>query len=61
MKKFSFGLLALCVLIGGYFGSIFGVALAICVCLTLDGLIEELQKGKSLRNIELKKGEKKDA
>ena len=61
MKKFSFGILALCVLIGGYFGSIFGVAIAIGVCLTLDGLVEELQKNKSSKNIELKKGEKKDA
>jgi hypothetical protein len=42
MKKFEFGLFALCVLIGGYIGSMFGIAIAICAFMTLDGLAEEL-------------------
>lgn len=42
MKKFEFGLFALCVLIGGYVGSLFGIAIAICAFMTLDGLVEEL-------------------
>lgn len=63
MKKFSFGIMALAVLIGGYFGSIFGVAIAIGICLTLDGLVEELQRNKSTKrmSVELKKEDKKDA
>ena len=42
MKKFEFGLFALCALIGGYVGSLFGVAIAICAFMTIDGLFEEL-------------------
>lgn len=41
MKKFEFGLFALCALAGGYFGSLFGMAIAICVFMAVDGLIEE--------------------
>jgi hypothetical protein len=41
MKKFEFGLFALCVLAGNYFGSLFGMAIAICVFMAVDGLIEE--------------------
>ena len=44
MKKFEFGLLALCVLIGGYFGSMFGIAIAVCAFMTLDGLADEIIK-----------------
>ncbi len=47
MKKFEFGMFALCVLIGGYFGSVFGTAIAIAVCMTVSGIVEELRKDKS--------------
>lgn len=44
MKKFEFGLFALCVLIGGQLGSMFGIAVAICAFMTLDGIVEEVLK-----------------
>ena len=44
MKKLEFGLFALCVLIGGQIGSMFGIAIAICAFMTIDGLIEEFIK-----------------
>ena len=56
MKKFEFGLFALCVLVGNYFGSLFGIAVAICVFMTVDGLIEEIIKQNHLKN----KSEKKE-
>lgn len=44
MKKIELGLFALCVLVGSYFGSMFGIAIAICAFMTIDGLIEEFIK-----------------
>lgn len=58
MKKFEFGLFALCVLIGGYVGSTFGVAIAICAFMTIDGLFEQLMKARTERT-GLKKEEMK--
>lgn len=52
MKKFEFGLFALCVLIGGYLGSMFGIAIAICAFMTLDGLVEELLKQSKIRKMQ---------
>ena len=43
MKKFSFGLFGLAVLLGNQLGSMFGVAIALCVWMVADGLIEEVQ------------------
>ena len=43
MKKFSFGLFGLAVLLGNQLGSMFGVAIALCVWMILDGLMEEIQ------------------
>ena len=40
MRKFEFGLMALCVLVGCYYGSLFGMAVAICVCMIVAGLVE---------------------
>ena len=54
MRKFEFGLFALCVLIGGQFGSMFGIAVAICVFMTVSGAIEEVSKIKSKKNKDLK-------
>jgi len=54
MKKFEFGLFALCVLIGAHFGSIWGIAVAICAFMTIEGLTEELIK-KSKKNNDSKK------
>lgn len=58
MKKFEFGLFALCVLAGGYYGSMFGIAIAICVFMTIDGLVDELVKRPRKKN-ELEKKEAK--
>ncbi len=44
MKRIEFGLFALCVLIGGYLGSMFGIALAVCVYMIVDGGIDEVRK-----------------
>jgi hypothetical protein len=44
MKKIELGLFALCVLVGSYFGSMFGIAIAVCAFMTIDGLIEEFIK-----------------
>lgn len=52
MKKFEFGLFALCVLIGGYLGSMFGIAIAICAFMTIDGLVEELLKQSKIRKMQ---------
>lgn len=41
MKKFEIGVFALCALVGGYFGSLFGIAIAICAFMAVSGLIEE--------------------
>lgn len=46
MKKFSFGLLGLCVLIGSYFGSTFGIAIAFCAFMVIEGAFEEFRKGQ---------------
>ena len=46
MKKFEFGLFALCVLVGGQMGSMFGIAVAICVFMTISGAFEEISKRK---------------
>ena len=43
MKKFSFGLFGLVVLLGNQLGSMFGVAIALCVWMIVDGLMEEVQ------------------
>jgi hypothetical protein len=56
MKKFEFGLFALCVLVGGYIGSLFGMAVAVCAFMTVDGLIDEFIK----RNRQKHKDEKKE-
>ena len=56
MKKFEFGLFALCALVGGYFGSMFGIAIAICAFITVDGLIEEIKHPRGKREIEKKEG-----
>lgn len=56
MKKFEFGLFALCALVGGYFGSLFGIAIAICAFMTVDGLIEEIKHPRGKREIEKKEG-----
>ena len=47
MKKFSFGLLGLCVLVGSHFGSVYGIAIAFCAFMVVDGLFEELRKGQA--------------
>lgn len=57
MKKFEFGLFALCALVGGYFGSLFGIAIAVCVFMTVDGLLEEIRKNPNPKH----KREKKEA
>ena len=44
MKKIELGLFALCVLVGSYFGSMFGIAIAVCAFMTLDGLFDEIIK-----------------
>ncbi|MDX9917303.1 MAG: hypothetical protein RBT15_04730 [Gudongella sp.] len=46
MKKFSFGLFGLAMLLGNQLGSMLGVAIALCVWMIVDGLIEEVQKHK---------------
>lgn len=40
MRKFEFGLFALCMLAGGYLGSLFGMAVAVCAFMTVAGLVE---------------------
>lgn len=50
MKKFEFGLFALCVLVGSYFGSLFGMAIAICGFMAVDGLIEEFVNYSNQKN-----------
>lgn len=50
MKKFEFGLFALCVLIGGQIGSMFGIAVAICAFMTISGAVEEFSKRKSKKD-----------
>ena len=44
MKKFSFGLFVLVLLIANQLGSMLGVAIALCVWMMTDGLIEEFVK-----------------
>lgn len=44
MRKFSFGAFGLFILLGNQLGSMFGIAVAICSWMILDGLIEEFQK-----------------
>ena len=47
MKKFEFGLLTLCVLVGGYFGSVMGIAIAMAAYMVVSGLFEELRKNRT--------------
>jgi hypothetical protein len=58
MKKFEFGLFALCVLIGGQIGSMFGIAVAICAFMTISGAVEEISKRKSKKDKNDKEGAK---
>jgi len=58
MKKFEFGLFALCTLVGGYFGSLFGIAIAICAFMTIDGLVEEFIGKARNKNVQIRKDEK---
>ena len=44
MNKLSFGLFGLLVLLGNQLGSMFGMAVAICIFMIVDGLLEELRK-----------------
>ena len=50
MKKFEFGLFAMCVLVGSYYGSLFGVAVAVCAFMAVDGLVEEIVKNSKAKN-----------
>ena len=59
MKKLEFGLLILCVLVGSYFGSIFGIAIAFAVYMVITGVIEETSKQRRENND--KKGGKVNA
>jgi len=58
MKKFEFGLFALCALMGGYFGSLFGVAIAICAFMAIDGLVEEFVGKSRSKNVQIRKDDK---
>ena len=58
MKKFEFGLFALCALIGGYYGSLFGIAIAICAFMTIDGLVEEIVVKSRRKNVQVRKDDK---
>lgn len=58
MRKFSFGLFGLLILLGNQLGSMFGIAIAICVFMIIDGLIEEIQK-RPRKTINKKKEEVK--
>lgn len=44
MKKFSFGLFVLVLLIANQLGSMLGVAIALCIWMMADGLVEEFVK-----------------
>lgn len=44
MRKLSFGLFGLSVLLGQQLGSIFGMTVAICIFMIVDGGIEEAQR-----------------
>ena len=61
MKKFEFGLFALCVLAGNYYGSMFGMAVAVCVFMTVDGLLEEVMKNLRTKTKSSKKEDKVNA
>ena len=56
MKKFEFGLFALCALAGGYFGSLFGMAIGICGFMAVSGLIEEFVNYSHQKNKDKKGG-----
>ncbi len=57
MKKLSFGLFGLFVLLGDQLGSTFGMAVAICSWMVLDGLIDEIRT-RPKKNIKTKKEDK---
>ena len=57
MRKLSFGLFGLFVLLGDQLGSTFGMAVAICSWMVLDGVIEEIRKTPR-KNIKTKKEDK---
>lgn len=59
MKKFELGMFALCALVGGYFGSLFGTAIAICLFMTVSGLFEEIIKNR--QKMRLRREEKLNA
>ena len=61
MKNIKVGLFGLCALIGGYYGSMFGIALAICAFMTLDGLVEEFMKQSRHKNKDEKEGKHANA
>jgi hypothetical protein len=46
MKKFSMGLFGLALLLGNQLGSMMGVAIALCVWMIVDGVVEEIQKSR---------------
>lgn len=42
MRKFTIGLFGLAILLGNQLGSMFGIAVAICIFMMLDGILEEI-------------------
>lgn len=55
MSKVSFGLFGLFILLGNQFGSIFGIALAICVFMIIDGAMGEFKRRETYKNMMKKK------
>lgn len=47
MNKLNFGIFGLFILAGSYFGSTFGIAVAVCVFMIADGIKDEFKKQKS--------------
>ncbi len=42
MRKFTIGLFGLAILLGNQLGSMFGIAVAICIFMMLDGILETI-------------------
>jgi hypothetical protein len=51
MNKLLLGVFALMIILGNQFGSMFGIAVAICIFMIADGLLDEFKRRRSKKII----------
>lgn len=58
MNRMAFGMFGLCMLVGNYFGSNLGTAVAVCVFMVASGAIDEMKRRRQYQDVSKKKEDK---